>query len=209
MAATVAVVLSSCAAIAADAQGDLETESSLFYRNNGRRFLVKHLQPTQEFQGFAVTRDGNIFLTYSGTTSEPTTIISIYDVKLRTERVMIEIGSTGGTGFAYDVATDLVAFSWEKGGEEGVYVFALDAIRKIWRDPANLDERFFKSIVLAARCVTCSRPCWTRDGRIAYLGYDKSGFQQRSYATVPESALPAGLPAGRPRPTPLGESMCR
>jgi hypothetical protein len=167
--------------------------------------LVKHLQPTQEFQGFAITRDGNIFLAYSGTTSEATTIISIYDVSLKTERVIVDIGATGATEFAYDVATDLVAFNWE----EAVYVFALDAVRKIRRDPANPDEEFLKSIVLVARCVTCSPPCWTRDGRIAYLGYDKSGFQQRSYATVPESALPAGLPAGRPRPTPLGESMCR
>jgi hypothetical protein len=187
------VVLSSCTAIAADVRGTLETESSLFFRNNGNRLLVKHLQPTQEFQGFAITRDGNVFLAYSGTTSEATTKISIYDVTLKTERVMIELGATGATEFSYDVATDLVAFNWV----EGVYVFALDAVRKIRPDPARL-QSFLKSIILVAKCGSCSPPRWTEDGRISYSEYEKNGLEQRKYATVPEAALPASV--GRSTP---------
>lgn len=171
---------------AAEPPGTLEVQSSLYYRSGGRRLLVRQLQPSEIFQGTAVTRDGNIFLAYTGPPGEATTTLSVYDVNLRKERIIVGLGGTGETEFAYDRSTDLVVFDWN----EGIYVFSLDSARKNRPDRAQLDA-FKKLIVLAVQCERCFQPRWTKDHKIAYLQYGEQGTQATKYAEVPAAALGA------------------
>jgi hypothetical protein len=172
---------------ASQTKGNLETETSLYYRTGDHRILVRKLQPSQAFQGMAVTRDGNLFLAYSGTGDEATTTLSVYDVPTQRERIFVELGATGESQFAYDASTGLVVFDWEN----AIYIFPLDAARKI---PANRErqEAFKQILVLVTKCEACFQPHWTKDGRIAYTQYDTTGAAVPRYADVPK--LPSGAP---------------
>ena len=85
--------------------------------------MVKKLQPAQVFEGTSITRDGSIFLAYSGSGDEATAVLSVYNVALRRERIFVELGATGESQFSYDGNTGLIVFDWEN----GIYVFSLDA----------------------------------------------------------------------------------
>jgi hypothetical protein len=169
---------------AAQGTATLETESSLFYRVGARRILVKRLQPTQAFQGTAITRDGKVFLAYSGSGDEATTVLSVYDVTLQRERIFVELGATGETQFAYDSSSDLVAFDWE----EGIYVFPLEVARSI---PATRDRlsAFKKILTLVVKCQGCFEPRWAKDNRIAYVQAGTNGQETTEHIQVPAGVI--------------------
>lgn len=177
-------ILAGPGALAAQGVGSLETECSLYYRSGSRRVMIKRLLPSQSFQGTSMTRDGNVFLAYSGSGDEATTVLSVYDVGAQRERIFIELGATGETQFAYDSKTGLVAFDWEN----AIYVFPLDAARQI---PSNRErlEAFKKLLVLVTKCEACFQPRWTKDNRIAYLQYGSDGAGRAQYVDVPAAAL--------------------
>jgi hypothetical protein len=164
------------------ALGGLEVQTSVYYRIANSRSLVKRLPPSCALQGQAITRDGNVVLAYEGGDSEPTTLLSLYDVKRKRERVLVEIFTTPDLSFSYDKATDLVVFNWA--GEHGIYVFSLDAARKI---PLRLEAlpEFKKLIVHVAKCDYCYEPRWTKDHRIAYLEWGDHGPLGTKYLDLP------------------------
>jgi hypothetical protein len=183
---TATLLISFLLGCCAHAQGNLEIQSSLYYRIGGRRILVKRLPSSYAFQGKAVTRDGNILLAYEGEGGEPTTVLSIYDLRLKKERVLVELVTTPGATFSYDKQTDLVVFNWS--GQDGLFAFSLDAARKI---PNNLERlpEFKKCIVLVAKCQYCYEPRWTNDHRIEYLQWGDQGPLGTKYAEVPATLL--------------------
>jgi hypothetical protein len=174
---------------ASQTKGNLESETSLYYRIGERRTLVRKLQPSQVFQGTAIMRDGNIFLAYSGTGDEATTALSVYDVRTQRERIFVELGATGESRFAYDAETGLVVFDWEG----ALYIFPLDAARQIPANRERLDV-FKRLLVLVTKCDSCFQPHWAKDGRIAYIQYDKTGAAIPRKAEVPKAPSPARGP---------------
>jgi len=171
-------------ALAAQDEAEIEIQQSLYLNIKGHRTLVMRLQPRQEFQGTAVTRDGNVFLSYCLPISEAVTDLAIYDVKLKKLRRIAEIGGTGSTTFAYHPANDLIVFDWA----DGVYILPLDVLRKEPIEPGP--DRFRALLTRVAACQSCWSPSWTRDGHIQYREYDEHGELHERTVAVPELRHP-------------------
>jgi hypothetical protein len=175
---------SSAGLTAAEPKAALETEASLYLRAGRSRILVKHLGPTQELQGNSITRDGNVFLAYSGCGDGAGTVLSIFDVSLKKERKIIEIGAPCESEFLYDERTDLVLFNWF----DGIYVISMDILKGI-RVDRDVFRQFEKLVVPVAKCQSCLEPVWTKDGKIAYRQYHMDGSSNTQLADVPPAAL--------------------
>ena len=146
-----------------DQEKRLETQTTLSLRDGRRRVLIKRLRPAQEFQGLAFTRDGDIFMAYIDSASEASTFLSLFDMKRRVERELIEIGGTGNSEFAYDAASGVIAFSWPG----GIYAVSLDKLVRL--SSLNYPERLVRFREIAVPVVSddsCSKPVYFQERQV-------------------------------------------
>jgi hypothetical protein len=163
--------------------GELALETTLYYEHEGERLLVKRLQSGQDFQGMAITKEGNIFIAYSTLDGDASTILAIYDVTNRREQVMVDVGATGESQFSYNKEHGLVVFNWH----DGIYVFSLEEVRQIPDDSKSL-KSFQMALVPVKKCVRCF-PRWLTANQIRYLQYDDEGRTSTKILDLPANEI--------------------
>jgi hypothetical protein len=152
---------------------------ALYYRNGKTRTLLKRLKAADAFQGMSILQDGDVFLAYSTSEAGAGTILSIFDMKARHERVLTIIGGTGDSSFSVNTETGNVVFNWHG----GLYVFSLPAIEAIpWgRDAMSMFE---KSVLKVADCTACGEPKWSGRRIIEYQEFAKDGSTATRHVEV-------------------------
>jgi hypothetical protein len=132
----------------------------------------------------AIVTNGNVFLAYSSPGGEAASILSIYDVKLKRERVIVELGGTGESQFSYNSQIGLVAFDWH----DGIYVFPFDTVSAI-PDDRNALARFRDTLTLVLKCERCFKPHWSGRRQIEYAQYREDGTEATKRVDLPELVL--------------------
>jgi hypothetical protein len=166
--------------------GELALETTLYYEHEGERLLVKRLQSGQDFQGMAITKEGNIFIAYSTPDGDASTILAIYDVTKRREQAMVDVGATGESEFSYNKEHGLVVFNWYN----GIYLFSLEEVRDRPRDPnEGPTESFERVLVPVNKCGRCFQPRWLTANRIQYLQYNDDGTKTTETLDLPVNEI--------------------
>jgi hypothetical protein len=103
---------------------ELTNEETLFCDSSSGRFLLKALHGDQSFQGFGIVNQNEIFLAYSSGEAEASSILSVYEIADKSEKVIIEIGGTGESNYSLNEDTGMIAFNWYN----GIYIFSFTAL---------------------------------------------------------------------------------
>lgn len=162
--------------------------NTLYLQTAKSRILVKRLAPGAVFKGAAVMRNGDVFYSYSGDGPENVTILSIFDVRLKKERFLAELGATSDDSrFIYSKTNDSLVFDWR----DGIYVFPMRAAETVASAPDRPDtfDRYARRVAL---CMPCFDPHWLDDGRVEYWVYEKDGTRKWLQATPPPAQESAG-----------------
>jgi hypothetical protein len=136
-------------------------ERSLYCQAGDSLYLVKELGEGCYFQGYDMIDSTRVFVAYMPWCegSEPTTVLTIVDLRTKTETVKGNLAGTGDSWFQYSAENGLLVGNWGK----GIYTWSL----------ARMEQTEPELVVPSEGCLL---PFWL-DSRT--VGYVPCGFPIR------------------------------
>ena len=139
--------------------------NSLYIQKCDSVFLIKELKGNSYFQGYDFIDSMRVFIAYQKEGySEAVTVLSIYNIEVKSEMVLGELGLTGESTFSYNIENELILFNLD----DGIYVLKIEeAINKDLRPK------------LIYECDNCYLPFWINSNTICYFYYSDGKKMQK------------------------------